>query len=222
MSTTSTLALERAVLLDLTKVKHQRIYENLPADLVFFPGSNPDEVEEAKKFAGRARMAVIDQRGAQAQTLMRTGEEIQLPVVSWHRKNRLEQSVGVAAEAQAAEAADAQELDVEELVRTLKDIAGRLQNELSSRDEFRSSILEVLDAYPGYEMLSAELVRQADAQQWPTWAVECLPKLYIPLETMENGDVRILVWRYIIDCIPASYPPCHITQSLCREQFYES
>jgi hypothetical protein len=222
MSTTSPLALEKAVLLNLMQPKDRRIYENLTADLVFFPGLSLDEADEAKRFAGRARIVVIDKRGEHAQTLMKVGEEVQLPLISWIKKNRLEQCVIVEAEAQLAEAADAQiERDVEEIGRMLKEMAERLENESNSRDEFRSNILKVLDAYPSSAMLSAELVRQADVRQWPTWAVECLPKLYIPLETLENGHTRLLVWRYIIDCVPESYP-YQITNTLCQGQFLEA
>jgi hypothetical protein len=218
---TAPLALEGAVMLDLTQKKDLRIYENLTADLVFFPGLSPDEAERARKFASRARAVIIDPRGEHGPAIKQVGNVIQLPIINgFNEATSLPSGLNVT-EAQSIESIGTYgKFDAQTIGKTLKDIAERLENEPNCRVEFRSSILKVLDAYSDHPAIKAELVRQADVYRWPIWAVQCLPQLYVPLGTLENGRIRILVWKYLCESVPESYP-YEITEQLCQGQFFE-
>src|SRR5262249_4635210 len=67
-----------------------------------------------------------------------------------------------------------------------------------------------------------DLIRMADKGRWSTWAVECLPSLYVTLAQLPDGGHRALAWRYILDCVPESYPKYNAEANLCNEQVVDA
>lgn len=102
----------------------------------------------------------------------------------------------------------------------LKAMARYLEQAHDRRPEFRSLINRVVDTYPGRPPWDIDLVMQADKNRWPTWAVECLPSLYIPLGAQTDGHESALIWHYIVACIPGGYD-YEVVKELCDGHILE-
>lgn len=193
---------EGELLLDLTQPTDQRIYNNLIGDVVFFPGLAEAEIEKAVKLKSRARAFIIDERNHFAEKIRQALGETKTPIFNWAGQYEL----------------SGPKLD--EIGESLKQSATRLENFTLRRSEFRSYILKVLDGYPGHPTWNSDFVRLADKHQWPIWATECLPSLFVPLETLSDGNQRALVWHYILECVPDARKPA-IKERLCQGHWLE-
>jgi hypothetical protein len=99
----------------------------------------------------------------------------------------------------------------------LKVLSARLNTAPDRRRLFRDAIAAIFTMFPKHTTWDQDLIIQADSQQWPGWAIECLPNLYIPLS---EGGRSALAWHYLIACIPEHYP-CEILDELCKGVVYE-
>jgi hypothetical protein len=73
---------------------------------------------------------------------------------------------------------------------------------LEGRNDRRAALRKMLDQYCADahdDRIAEKLIRRADRENWPTWAVECLPSLYV---RSEDQPGRALVWHYLADCVP--------------------
>jgi hypothetical protein len=102
-----------------------------------------------------------------------------------------------------------------EIGSALHSISKHLEPEQERRPIFSSHIKTAVEAYPGRPTWSADLIMQANEKQWPAWAVECIPNLYIPLEQVTGEKNRTLIWHYILACVPCSYK-YEILDHLCK------
>ncbi|MFM9959866.1 MAG: hypothetical protein ACKV2Q_01420 [Planctomycetaceae bacterium] len=102
----------------------------------------------------------------------------------------------------------------------LKVMAQHLEHEHDRRPDFRELIARVVATYPGRPSWNLDLLRQADQQHWPGWAVDCLPSLCIWLEDAPNGHARAYLWHYICACIPETYK-YEIESELCGGQILQ-
>lgn len=212
-------------LLNLTKPTDQRIYDNLIGDVVFFPGLAEAEIAMAVALKSRARAFIIDDRNPFAEAIKQALGETKTPIFNWAGQYELSgYNQPVASEQQAAPVETAmaalEESKLDEIGESLKQSATRLENSALRRSEFRSYILRVLDSYPGHPTWNSDFVRMADKHQWPIWATECLPSLFVPLETPSNEKQRALVWHYILECMPDARKPA-IKERLCQGHWLE-
>jgi hypothetical protein len=92
-----------------------------------------------------------------------------------------------------------------EIGDALQSMTEHLGLDKERRPIFSSLIKKAVEAYPGRPSWSVDLIMQANEKQWPAWAVECIPNLFIPLERGSEEDNRALIWHYIIACVPDSY-----------------
>ncbi len=101
-------------------------------------------------------------------------------------------------------------------------MAVHLERKRTRRVEFHSLLNRVLHTYPGRPTWNSDLVYQADNHYWPGWAVECLPKLFIPQATLDpdEPDVRALIWHYIPACLPTSCK-YEVREKLCNGHVLE-
>jgi len=109
----------------------------------------------------------------------------------------------------------------ESISAELKAIAVYLEGRPNGRSRFTARIGAVIKE-SGREIGPEELIRMADKGQWSTWAVECLPSLYITLATLPDGRQRALAWHYILECVPESYPKYNAEATLCNELIIEA
>ena len=65
--------------------------------------------------------------------------------------------------------------------KALGRMATHVEKEPDCRLKFQSLISRIVETYPGRSNWDQDLIYQADKNQWPSWAVECLPRLYVPL-----------------------------------------
>jgi hypothetical protein len=99
--------------------------------------------------------------------------------------------------------------------RALATIARHLEDLPTRAWEFRELIAKLVQTYPGRPQGDLELVWQADKHAWPWWAVEALPKLWIPTRPDSRSATVTLLSRTILECLPGdeSYA---VARELCR------
>jgi len=76
---------------------------------------------------------------------------------------------------------------------------------LESRNDRRAALRKVFDQFcaSNYEEQIAErLIRLADVDRWPAWAVECLPSLCVAMPSAQDQTGRTLLWHYLAECVP--------------------
>ena len=112
------------------------------------------------------------------------------------------------------------EPDLDVLGAALKGMAERLQQEDGCRPRLHKLLQKVQMTYPGRPAWERDLLLQAHKQEWPRWAVECLPSLCIWLRASSDGTETAYVWRYIYDCIPDSAAP-QVVRQLCAGDVLE-
>ena len=216
---TTPRAIEGAVMLNLERDTDQRIYANVISDLVFFPGLEDNESVRVTSLTNLARAVLVDSRNPHSNAIVQVGNHT-LTFYKWSGKYTVSQyHKGEVAEDLVAQDKRL-EPDLNEIGKTLKEMAQQLEREPDSRVEFRARILKVLDTYPGRKTLNEDLVRQADSHGWPGWAVESMPQLFIPIESPTGTQGKALVWHFILQCVPEDYP-YEIKAELCAKQFLE-
>jgi hypothetical protein len=82
--------------------------------------------------------------------------------------------------------------------KALKLMAGHLEDDRQRRQEFQRLIRRVLETYPEYPSWDEELIRLADRENFPVWAVECLPCLSVDLGRVESGLQIYLLWNPLV------------------------
>jgi hypothetical protein len=216
----ATSTIEGTVQLNLSLNSDRHIYYNLVGDLVFFPGLESSERKRVARFNQRARAVVVDGRNPFSHDLIRNGNEAHLPICDWSGEQSLSQCERVEALHATVEEPATDEVDIEDVGRMLKELIEYLTEKYDRRLEFRAILLKFLDTHPGQPSWGEDLIRLADRYEWPSWAVECLPHLFVLLGHTVDGRQSALIWHYMLDCIPTSYG-CKITDELCGGQIFE-
>jgi hypothetical protein len=104
--------------------------------------------------------------------------------------------------------------------RVLAVMAAHYERDKGRRRAFAFLVNRVIETYPGRPTWDLDLMLQADKDDWPVWAVECLPSLYIPSkETRGEGQIAFL-WHYTLSCIPRHFN-YKVSRRLCRKQVAE-
>jgi hypothetical protein len=107
---------------------------------------------------------------------------------------------------------------LEALGKVLTETARRLERfkeyEAKWRPMFLSIIKEVADEYEDERTAYRILLRLADKNHWPSWAVRCLPDLYDRVETESNGVVVAHVSQYVLGGLSRAYG-YEILRKLC-------
>jgi hypothetical protein len=111
--------------------------------------------------------------------------------------------------------------DLDSVGKWLKAEAERFERARNRRPQLRMSIDKLVNAYPNRPTWDNDLVRQAHKNQWPAWAVEGLPSLYIPLPALSDRGEKALLWHYILACVPRSYK-YEVTAELCDGHVIEA
>jgi hypothetical protein len=222
-------AQERAVILNPNRLikepaynADRALYDNLIGDIVFFPALEEAEVRYAAGFQQRARTLIVYRYGPCTDAVIRAGREAGFSPYLWSEGQLLEACSDIGeASALAKETQTDAEPDMSDIGRMLKAVAEHLEPGFDRRREFRSQIEKLLEEYPGRrEEWNQELVRLADAYQWPSWAVECLPSFYVSLPTSPDGFSRVLLWYRIYECTPDTLDK-EVVRELCEGEFFE-
>jgi len=196
--------LERLVVLDVRNDSDQRLYRSLVYDVAFFAAAREDETELAALLRQRARVVVVDPQGAHQKAVVAAATAAQLSTFAWREPaGILEEQPGAGGPATAAAKSSAGP-DFAVVGVALKSATEYLEQEKDRRQRLRSVFETLKRRHPGASDLDESLVREADRSGWPEWAIECLPRLYLPLPGSGAGGQRALVWRYILDCLPES------------------
>jgi hypothetical protein len=239
--------LSRVVILNLRKNSHRWTYNNSIGDIVFFPGMDQEELSTVVSFQRRAHVMVVDGRGRVAAEVKQLACETSKSTYLWSGEMMLDkcnQSNG-----STPNIAQRAEQSLDSIGKHLAEVAvhltkatvhltkavvhlEQLGNETTSpvvpvpraqpiypREFFKSAIHQVAESYSDRHGLARDLVFQADKYSWPDWSVQCLPELYIPLDSHPGDHKRALVWRWILDCVPLHY--YSVVKTLCGDQFSE-
>lgn len=186
------------IALDLDDRLDRRIYRNLIGDLVFFPAFAPGEVDQVAAWKGRARSVVINNRRECREQLQRTAETARLPVYLW-------------GETELSPSDDSRPLqapvnEIDEIGRFLSEKTSDLSEQENRRAKFLACIEETINLLAHGHDWGRQLALQADIHNWPPWAVECLPRLYISMSDSSEAGRRAWVWQRLLDWLPASLP----------------
>jgi hypothetical protein len=76
---------------------------------------------------------------------------------------------------------------------------------LEGRNDRRTALRKVFDQFCAsnyHEQIAERLIRLAHVDSWPTWAIECLPSLCITMSPSQDQTGRVLLWRYLAECVP--------------------
>ncbi|MBS1787715.1 MAG: Gfo/Idh/MocA family oxidoreductase [Acidobacteria bacterium] len=185
--------------IDESKEIDLRIHKNLITDLLFFPALAKEEVDQIAKYKARSQVIVIDELGPFHDPLQQKAMDLGLIVYCWKQPPQLQSEMSlpvVNGVNPLLETVD----PLEEIGRSLAEIAGQLENIANRRLAFRSRLLEVIDSNPRRATWAEDLAGQS--RLWPPWAVECLPRFYIPLEKLNEQTQRILVWNELLKWLP--------------------
>jgi hypothetical protein len=108
---------------------------------------------------------------------------------------------------------------VEALGKVLTETAKRLERfkeyEAKWRPMFLSIIKEVEDTYKDPQTAYRILLGLADKNDWPAWAVRCLPSLYDKVETQKDGRIVAHVSQYVLGGLAPSYD-YDVAEKLCK------
>lgn len=207
--------------INLGKDTDGRLYRNLIADLAFFPALTEKEVKLISELDDRARAVIIDERGPYSEELQRAARATGLHIYCWGGTPR--PSVGSNDEtgkqpSQSPKTTD----DLDQLGKWLAQTARQIENQASRRAELRSRILQMMDTDPSRPNWGRDLAKQADQHQWPNWAVECLPSLYILLDSPSEQIRRVLVWGELLEWLPDVFrDKVEIKEEFCRGELLE-
>jgi hypothetical protein len=220
-------AQERTVLLDLNECSDESeysadraIYNNLIGDIVFLPAVENAEERYATGFKGRARMLILHSQGRQRDQVVRAAWSAGLSVYLWLEGSLLQQWSADASAAPSQVDRTHAMPDTSRFGPMLKQFAEHVEREMDRRREFRLAVEKLIEEHPGLPEWPEELVRIADRSEWPSWAIQSLPSLYVTLGRSPDDEEQALVWHRIYDCFP-EVGTILIKNRLCEGQFLE-
>lgn len=222
-----TSSIDKIIVLDLAKAVDRQIYNNLVADILFIADAGQGDAELIKRFERQCRFLIFDGPGDQNERPLTAAEVLETNVCRWLGKGRDSVQINppvtiVAQDSGPLESRNQPVLD--EIGSALKELAIQIEKDPEKvptrRGEFRSHITKILDRYPSHLSWNEDLARMADGYEWPSWAVESLPTLYIPIRQLDDQRTRSLVWDYIQACIPESYE-YSMEDELCKGQLVQ-
>lgn len=94
--------------------------------------------------------------------------------------------------------------EMDEIGKRLAEETKQMASLENRRAQFQTLILRVMDSSPGRSDWGLVFARQANLHQWPEWAVECLPNLYIMLEPTRAQTQRAMVWKELLGWLPTA------------------
>jgi predicted dehydrogenase len=200
--------IEGSVILSLDRDTDLRIYSNIVADIVFFPGADATEADEnhvasITKFQLRARAAIVDNQGLHSKLVAQAGDRMGIVTYCWSGQESL--ILCKEAETKVGPGEVFSPPSLNDLGRSLKAIARHLERFDDRCRKFRTRIETMIDKHSDQPDFIEDLMRQADKNQWPTWAALSFPRLYTPAKPLVGGRKRALVWNQVLDCVPETY-----------------
>jgi hypothetical protein len=96
-------------------------------------------------------------------------------------------------------------------------MSAHLEERRDRRLEFHRLINLVLRTYPQRPLSYSKLVYEAHDNGWPDWAVSCLPKLFIPLATQEEGWREVLLWEVFVAILESAGVDFEREEWLCHD-----
>ncbi len=200
---------DKVITLDLTGDMERRLFNNLIGDIVFMADARQEDLELIKGFQQRCRFLIFDIPINENEWLLKALEDINTNVGRWLGRDKdavqINPQITTVQEVSGSlEISNKPILD--EIGLALKALATQIEKDPEKvptrRGEFRSQITKIIDSYPSHSTWNEDLARQACKHEWPSWAVESLPSLYIPLAQSDGERSMALVWEYIVACIP--------------------
>jgi hypothetical protein len=92
--------------------------------------------------------------------------------------------------------------NIDAIDQILTSIVSDLEKNADRREKLRTAIDSAIKSEPTRFTWNVDLIRMADKNGWPIWAVECLPSLFIPQHTQPDGTESLIIWSHIFDCLP--------------------
>jgi hypothetical protein len=223
--------LEGMVSLNLRQEQDARLYHNLFSDLAFFSASDEEQVYLAARLRNQSRVIIIYRLGTFSDPLFAavagsgdppSSSPVQEPCITtirfWDGAEKLE-TAGTT-DREIGESLP-QALDPDAIGKELKERAVLWEREQDRRIHFQALIESLRGSYPSSHSIFEDLIRQADANEWPAWAVQSIGPLYVPLTPTSDRRAKALIWYHLLNCI-ADRSQVQIVKELCNGQIQEA
>lgn len=204
--------IDKAIILDLDTDSDRRIYKSLVIDLAFFPANEEHESSQVVEFNQRTGVILVDRNGVHQEAVFTAAANLQK--YQWQAEEGKLPAIDVELST-VITAANTSSSEIELIGEELTHLVDYYAQIFERRPAFRSDIREVENRYADRARLAEGLIRQADVHEWPEWAIDSLPRYYVP---SESGTA--LIWYLVHACTPKQHRPTVIGK-LCREHFLE-
>jgi hypothetical protein len=107
------------------------------------------------------------------------------------------------------------EPSLDALGATLRTMTEHLEHQAEEeRESFVPLVNRVIGTYPGRPTWSADLIRMADGHYWPSWAIMCLPELFVEADKINGQDYYLWeVFLPVLDELGVNYD---IIEPMCK------
>jgi hypothetical protein len=102
----------------------------------------------------------------------------------------------------------------------IDELLGVVVRGLECHADRRVQMRTVVGYLQGCGLGGAELIKLADRQRWPGWAVECLPDLCVSLQVAPGQPERMLLWKPLVECLPVGLAET-VTAQYCEGRVIE-
>jgi len=226
--------LEWATVLDVGHDSHRDMIGDPVGDLAFFPAAHESEVESAALAAESARVFIVRADGRHASAVADAGRQRQTAVYFMIADDDLRVAPTASPEDEELSPPRLDQPWLNDVGRELAELAERLadlpeagrgsyghyQRPFVTRSKtFRDAIRECVNSVPQHLSWDEDLVFLADRHRWPAWAVECLPRLYVPLGEPAGRTVSALLSHHIYHTL-LSRDVSAVVRELCGGRFY--
>ena len=216
--------LEGMVALNLRQEQDARLHDNLFSDLAFFSASDVEQVDLAARLRNNSRAIIIYRPGKFSDALFAAiaengdQESCITTIRFWDGTEGLE---AVDTKGRAIGRNILQALDPDAIGKELKERSILWEHEQDRRVNFRAFIQSLRSSGATSRSFLENLFRQADANDWPAWAVQSIGPLHLPIGTTSDGRTKALAWHRLLNCI-ADRSHVETLNELCSGQIQEA
>lgn len=181
-----------------------RLYDNLVADIVYFPGEDESEFDYLTRTARRVRTLIIEEKGNQSKELLEQVPETVRKFL-WNGIS-LQGEFGAGSGLEGISLPPTlnapSESELQKIGWMLKAMAQYFEPSHTKQFQFRSYLEKIKSNFSEQLEWNEQFVQMADKYEWPGWAVDSLPGLYVPLSGLSAEKINAYVWFRISDYLP--------------------
>jgi hypothetical protein len=181
--------------------RDRRIAANLVADILFMAGEQEAETETLRAFAGRVSLVLIPASAPHRAPVADAASAMDVVALTWDAlQSTIYFAVDSQSEVSVMPGSTLTAEDIDDIGKRLGALAKQLTHRFDRRMRFREAIERLMRRHNTHPGWNEDLIRAADSFDWPPWAVQTLPKLYLRVDKQAD-TVTALVWRTLFDWV---------------------